>query len=244
MAAPTIGQRRRHLSATPVIDWGQELSQGLITVHVPNGPNVVDLVNDWNLDTTPAGGTQPQAGTKWGNGMVSDVAGNGAYLTVGTTHPLARDTGLTVMWVGTKDGTPTASACIYGAAHNNTGAAPIFSWMIGYDASGNFLLSWNVSGTASSVTGPAASDGPHVIVAQFPRAAIPTLWVDGTSATTGGTSVTTIQYASTAYVSMGYFASAARNPMVTTNFAAVWNRGLEKSEIKKLISVPTCLFAA
>jgi hypothetical protein len=206
----------------------------LMSAIVVEAGSFVDLAGGVQL---PVNVAPPHTVNGWGRGMGNTAAGEGAFLTIGTSHRLCLQPPLSLMWVGSRDGTPDDFADLFGVILD---ANPYFCYGLGFETSPSTRMkfAYNDSGSSyyNAQTTAALPAGPQVAVGVLPRGNGSALYANGTVAT--GNTCNVIGYTSTAIFIIAGSNLLGRATRATTNFGAVWNRELSAGEIVQLSADP------
>jgi hypothetical protein len=242
VAAPAIGLRPRFRpSPSARVDWSHPLAQGLVSAHIGTGE---DLTGRYNLSRYVNGGTGPvHAASQYGAGTTRGSLGNAAgyEIAIGTTHPLALQPPLTIVWVGSLTSLESGNRCLYGSAYEHAAGAVFLCAMVGQVSSTRFAHFANSAGTfvqLSSVSGVDPTVGSHVVGITI-SAAGRGLYVDGVLDQSSGTSLTTINY--TAGSVFGFTEYNSVVPGVVNVLGLAYQRVLNAADFITLNADPFCM---
>jgi hypothetical protein len=236
MAAPAIGRRRRWSPPiTAKVDWSCELAAGLVACHLPCGAaGAIDLCGG---STLLPSGSQPGAVTPFGRAMENTVGNNGYQYPIGTTHPLAIQPPLSLLWVGSMIAAPNDYSQFYGQGLDNADNPPYVGALITALTSQWRGTSQDAPSTFNQAIGGSTSIGPHVVV-QTVSATATKIFDNGIEVGSGGGS-TSFTYAATSYFAVNYSIAAPTRPTQSGfNMGAMWRRALSAREITALAADP------
>lgn len=168
--------------------------------------------------------------------LVTSAAGAGADAVV--PPPFKLQPPITIVWKGTRLGTPTNSSGLFGVCHNTGNSAPFLSYSVNVDpgTATSIRLEFNNAGSfANGATVAGLSNGPIWFAATFaPGSQALYLNDPRTPAGTGSNALTSITYGATASVYFGNFPGVSRNPNVAHEYGLIYGRLLSAAELEAL----------
>lgn len=211
------------VDAGNAVDWCHPDNTGLVYLmggyqgtHSSGGvvPNLVGSIQaSLSLKTT----------AKWSNaipgqgGLLCTANGDGAEITTPARIQLALP--ITIACTVRSIGTPTASASIFGIAHNNANSSPFLSACIGSNGASQIQYQCNSAGTFAGIATArtlASFASPTRIVCVHTAASV-LIYINGVLDTSSVSARSNPTYGATSLLSIGNFTGISRN----TN-AVIW----------------------
>ena len=218
------------------------MTLSLLAFHVPGpGGSAVDLTGRFNLSALPAVPTY--GATQFGTGLVNAAVNQGAALYLNAGDALLLQPPVTLLFVGSFQGSPSDRAFFYGTSYSIADVTPFKGCQLGAINFGNdIMFTFNNAGTGVEVNGSASSwVGARVFMATLTTSAS-AVWQNGTRVATG-TGAASINYNTPGLGQNAQFhvmAEVGTSRTVNATFAAgaVWNRALSDAEIAKVSADP------